>query len=348
MTFSYTELGWSDFFDAQQQELARPDWSAARVCVARRGGCVVMSPAGSTTATFSGRLRHNSPKASDLPAVGDWVAMDARGVIHHRYERRTRFARQAPSGRGVQVIAVNVDVVFVVTSLNRDLNMRRLERYVAAVWDAGAQPIVVLNKADLCENAEQLAETVRASLLGVEVRLASAKAGQLDELRGDVGEGRSIALVGSSGVGKSTIVNALLGDETQAVADIRDADAKGRHTTTHRELFVLPGGRGLLIDTPGMRELQLDAASEAVQETFEEIATLGETCRFRDCTHSGEPGCQVVGAVDPARLASWHKLQAEIEAKERRETPEAQRKFERAFARVIDDAKRIKEDGTQS
>jgi ribosome biogenesis GTPase len=251
--------------------------------------------------------------AADFPAVGDWVGVDG-GIIHVRLERRGTVSRAA-AGRAVeeQVVAANVDVIFLVTALTHDLNTRRLERYLTMVWDAGAVPVVVLNKADLCEDVESACATVRARLPLIDVVVASALADPgLDALTPYLRRAQTVALLGSSGVGKSTLVNRLLGVERLRVAAISDADGKGRHTTTARQLVELPGG-ALLIDTPGMRELQPWGDESSVAAVFEDIAALAAACRFADCAHGGEPGCAVreavaAGGLDEERLEHFQRL----------------------------------------
>jgi ribosome biogenesis GTPase len=244
--------------------------------------------------------------------VGDWVAY-AGGLIHGVLPRRTAFVRRAAGNETVeQVLAANIDTVFLVMAFYRDLNPRRLERYLALAWESGADPAIVLTKLDLADDADAAITEIESVALGVPVHPVSAVTGEgLDELEPYLGPGRTVVLLGSSGVGKSTLVNALLGEERQATKEIRAFDGRGRHTTTARELIGLPGG-GLVLDTPGMRELQLWEAAEGLIGTFGDIDELALTCRFSDCSHESEPGCAVRDAVDADRLESWRKLGREL------------------------------------
>ena len=300
----------------------------------------------------SGRLRHTSA-AAELPGVGDWVAItapagDAPAIVHHVLSRRTRLVRRA-AGRAEleQLVAANVDTLFIVTSANRDASARRLERYLTAAWDSGAAPVVVVSKVDLVEPGE-LADTLAelaAVAPGVPIAQVSALTGAgLDELTARLRPGQTIALIGSSGVGKSSLVNRWLGRGHQPTLPIDDND-RGRHATTRRELFVLPGG-ALVIDTPGMRSFGLVDAGAGLDETFADIAALATACRFRDCQHLGEPGCAVdaaidTGELDPARRDGLAKLTRELAAAERRRDPALARE-ERTRMKAINRAIRAR------
>jgi len=324
-----TVYGWSDALQQQFQTYAARGLVPARVIVQQRGLYVLAAPTGEVNALLSGRFAH-AAEAGAYPVAGDWVAAavrtaEASATIHHLLPRRSAFVRKAIGG-GAQVVAANVDVAFLVASLNADLNPRRIERYLATAWESGASPVVVLTKADLCDDPEAHKASVEAVALGVPVHVVSAVTGQgLADLSASFAPGQTAALLGSSGVGKSSLVNALAGATLMATQAIREQDARGRHTTTHRELVLLPGGR-LLLDTPGMRELGLWDAQAGVATTFADIEALFMECRFRDCAHGAEPGCAVRaalmdGALDAGRWRSYAKLQREAARLARRDNP---------------------------
>jgi ribosome biogenesis GTPase len=299
-------LGWNIVCANQVIALSRPDLRWVRIVEEQRGAYRVAGEFDGM-AEVSGRFRHQAASAADFPAVGDWVGVteaDGRAVIHHRLERHSVISRTA-AGRAVEehVLAANVTTILLVTAVGDDLSPRRLERYLTTVWDSGAVPVVVLNKADLSEDSDAVARDLTQRLPFVEVVLVSALADQgVSALTPYLRPGDTLALVGSSGVGKSTLVNRLSGAEPQRVAAISHHDGRGRHTTTARALIELPGG-ALLIDTPGLRELQPWADASAVDGTFDEVTRLGEQCRFRDCGHETEDGCAVQAAVATGGVA---------------------------------------------
>jgi ribosome biogenesis GTPase len=316
------ESGWNASLQADFERLSRAELVPARVSSVMKGHFSVWSETGERLAKLSGKLLFQVKSSRDLPAVGDWVAIgtrpgDRRAIVHHVLPRRTVLLRKI-AGRAAeeQVIAANVDTVFVVSGMNHEFNPRRLERYVALVWDSGAQPVILLNKADLSNNVRACLAEAELSAPGVAVHAISAAEGAgFRELEGYFGPGRTCAFIGSSGVGKSTIINRLLGENVQATLPVRECDDRGRHSTTSRQMFVLSSG-GLVIDTPGMRELQLWAAEGGLIAAFDDIDQFATQCRYRDCMHQSEPGCSVrdaveEGTLDGARLANFLKLRAE-------------------------------------
>jgi ribosome biogenesis GTPase len=319
----------------------------ARVISSQRDQYRLAAESMELTAEPSGAFWHRTPSRAGMPVTGDWVAArivgEGQAIVEAVLPRRTLFSRRA-AGRteDEQAIAANIDVVFLVTGLDGDFSPRRLERYLALAAESGARPVIVLNKSDVCEDVTARVAETAAIAAGAPVVAASTRAPDgLDELRSYIAPDLTIALLGSSGVGKSSIVNALLGEDRQRTNDVRESDSRGRHTTTHRELIMLPDGAAL-IDTPGMRELQLWASQESVNAAFDEIAELAAACRFRDCTHSGEPGCAVAGAVDDGRLASYHKLQREARHHEIMADPLAAQERKRKWKAIHKAMRRFK------
>lgn len=322
MTDVLAQLGWNSRLDEAFAAHAAEGLAPGRVILEHTHIYRVMTRQGDVLARVSGRLRHQASARADFPSVGDWVALgqaahagDARilGVL----PRRSRFSRRAAGdATEEQVVAANIDTVFLVAGLDGDFNPRRIERYLMVASESGASPVIVLNKADAVADPEAMAAEVRATTGGVPVHLVTCRVdGGVDVLRQYLGHGQTGALLGSSGVGKSTIVNRLVGHDLLRTQDVRESDSRGRHTSTARQLVLLPGS-GVLIDTPGMRELQLWDTGEAAGATFDDVETLANGCRFRDCRHRQEPGCAVRAAVDggelaAGRLASFHKLQDE-------------------------------------
>jgi ribosome biogenesis GTPase / thiamine phosphate phosphatase len=308
------DLGWDDGFAAALQP--HDNCIPARVSAQHRGEYDVLTEAGELRAHVAGRLRHDASSGADLPAVGDWVALRDE-TIHAVLPRRSAFLRKvAWSQTEAQVLAANVDTVFVVTGLDDDFNPRRLERYLTLAWESGASPAVVLTKADLCDDPLAMLLEAEQVALGVPAHVVSNVTGEgLDELATHLEPAKTVALLGSSGVGKSSLVNRLLDDEVQATKELAE-DGTGRHTTTARQLFRLPGG-AMLVDTPGLREVQLWDADDGINEAFADVDELAADCRFNDCAHRREPGCAVQAAIDEGRLPrerlqSYRALQREL------------------------------------
>lgn len=319
-------FGWTAAIASAFMPFATAGLSPARVLAEDRGSYLVARANGESRAQVGGRFRFDAgDDPAAFPAVGDWVALDAPGgIVQGLVPRRTAIVRLAPGRRTVaQVVAANVDVVFVVASLNHDLNPRRLERYLAVAWESGAEPVVVLSKADLAEDVAESMTAVDRIAMGVRIVTASAVDGRgIAALRAMIVPGSTVAFIGSSGVGKSTLLNRLAGSEVAAVSEIREDDAKGRHTTTRRQLHLLPDG-GLILDTPGMRELAPWDADAGLERSFADIEALAATCRFNDCAHDAEPGCAVTAAIADGDLAAsrfdgWRKLEREARHLERR------------------------------
>ncbi len=341
---SLAALGWEEVRDQGFAPYVASGLEPARVAAEHRGGYVVRTATDTLWAEVSGRFRFAALGLTDFPAVGDWVAVDPRpaegaATIHVVLARRSAFIRRAP-GRGVdeQVLAANIDAALVVMSLNRDFNLRRLERYLATAWESGAEPAVVLSKADTCQDVPARVAEVRGVAPGVRVEAVSALTGTgLASLGELLAAGRTLALLGSSGVGKSTLINALAGQELLDVGEVREDDDRGRHTTTHRQLVQLPGG-ALIIDTPGLRELGL-VDEGGLGQTFAQVDDLAGQCRFSDCSHGSEPGCAVqaaiaVGELPEERLRAHRKLLREARHAETERDPRARAAERRRWAMI--------------
>ena len=331
--FDLRGLGWTDELAASLEAHHVP----ARVAVQHRGEYVVYAADGERRARLPGRAHHEGVEV----AVGDWVALDEDGLVRAVLPRRSAIVRNA-AGRAVDrhVLAANVDVAFLVTSFGPDLEPRRLERYLTAVWESGASPVIVLTKLDLEPDPDPALLEVESVAVGVPVHAVSALTGEgCDAVAAYLRPGVTAVLLGSSGVGKSTLVNLLAGRELLRTQPVRADDGAGRHTTTHRELVLLPGG-GLVIDTPGLRELQLwDGDTRGFEEAFADVEELAAACRFNDCAHLHEPGCAVLAAVDDGtlpldRLRSYRKLERELRAQAIRQDARLRKEERRRWAQI--------------
>ena len=310
------ELGWDAGWASSLEQLQEDNLNAARVAAQHRGEYVVWTSDGELRARAAGRLFYAHEVGAPIPAVGDWVGLRDTTITAILARRSAFIRKRAGNSSDEQVLAANVDTAFLLAGLDDDFSLRRLERYITTAWDSGAEPVVVLTKADLCDDVGDALLQVESVAIGVPVYPISNVTGVgVEDLEAHLRPGRTIVLLGSSGVGKSTLLNRLAGTDLMPTAAVA-ADGTGRHTTTHRELVQLPGG-ALAIDTPGLRELQFWEGD--VGAAFEDIEALALECRFRDCAHAREPGCAVQAAVDDGtleleRLRSWHKLQRELEA----------------------------------
>ena len=320
------DLGWNKCFEDKLNQLEIKEiFKIARVAVEYKGMYKLYTENGEVLAEITGKLRYNN----QFPAVGDWVVIDLldngeKAIIHKILPRKSKFSRKV-AGDDIkeQVVASNIDTVFIVTSLNQDFNLRRLERYLTITWNSGANPVIILSKADLSDEPESKRAEVETVAPGVPIHIVSSVTGRgLTELKQYLERGKTASLLGSSGVGKSTLINQLIGSDKMEVDNIRVNDGKGKHTTTHRELFVLETG-GVVIDNPGMREIQLWDDSKGFDESFDDIKVLASNCKFNDCQHETEPGCAVknaitTGELSEERLESYRKLKRELLYMERK------------------------------
>ena len=349
------QLGFTNFFETQLQNIQTEQSTKmiGRITLEHKHSYRVLTKQGEWLASISGNFAYRALSRKDYPAVGDFVLVEQmpgeeRAIIHHLFERKSKFTRKM-AGQEIdeQIVAANVDIAFLVMSLNADFNIRRLERYLIAAWDSGAKPVIVLTKSDLCDDVTSYYQEVETIAFGVDVIAVSAVTSDgIEQLQQMLTEGITAALIGSSGAGKSTLTNVLLSTEKMKVSEIREDDAKGRHTTTHRELVMLPTG-ACLIDTPGMRELQLWDQGDSLSVSFSDIEQLAENCRFRDCTHKKEPHCAIrrailTGALEEARLRSYFKLQKELAFIEKKTNLDAKLAEKRMWKQTSKNMKKVK------
>lgn len=321
---SLNALGWKDFFQDQIEEQEQ-DLIPARVSRQDVNRYHLLAAEGELKGTLPGRVHSLAQSRADLPTVGDWVLTSPADendptavIIERNLARFSKFSRKEAGDKlNEQVVAANIDTVFIVSGLDENYNVNRIERYLVLAWSSGAEPVVILNKADICSDIEEKIQALQSVAVGVSTYAVSAQSGEgIDQLRSYVVPGQTVALLGSSGVGKSTIINSLLGYERFETAEVRDGDSKGRHTTTFREMCKMESG-GLIIDTPGMRELQIWTDEASLARSFSDVGDYARHCRFADCQHDSEPGCAVLKAIsdgnlDQSRLASFRKFAREL------------------------------------
>lgn len=363
------KLGWNNEFQKEFDNIKNNEYIPARVIREEKGRYILMHEGGECTSTVAGRLRYKTSSIADFPAVGDWVGVklineDKEAVIYTLLNRKSSLTRKAPvsGGRKVkdimgrkvtrggsteeQVVAANIDIIFIVISMDNNFNLRRLERFLLLAYNSGAIPVIILNKIDLCDNVEEKTLQVEEIALGVEIHSISAlNSVGIENLRKYLGENNTIGLFGSSGVGKSTLINALLQYNKLQTGEVRESDSKGRHTTTWRELVIIPSG-GIIIDTPGMRELQIWSNENELDEIFEDITTLESQCKFNDCSHENESGCAIAlaienGTLDKQRYENYLLMKMEVGYLNRRvnEKEKAYTKRERFIQRIKDKEK---------
>jgi ribosome biogenesis GTPase len=340
-------IGWGSFFANQAiPETYRADHHhMVRVTAEHRGALRVHDGKTEYWATHSGKMLHHATEKSELPAVGDWVVVthqegDEKGVVQWVFPRKSKFSRKrVGESTDEQIVATNIDTIFLVNALNLDFNPRRIERYLVLAWESGATPVIILSKADLCEDVEDKIAEVEQIAYGVPIHVISAIEGNgMDALEPYLQTGQTVALLGSSGAGKSTLLNAVLGEPIQAVKEVREHDHRGLHTTTARQMFFLPQGAAL-IDTPGMRELQLWSSEDGLSQTFDDIEELAENCKFRNCQHNNEPGCAIQegmenGTLDAGRYRSYCKLQREMAYLHRKQDTKAKLEEEKKWKQI--------------
>ncbi|GGD29617.1 ribosome small subunit-dependent GTPase A [Pontibacillus salipaludis] len=346
------QLGWNDSIDTSFKEYESEGYAIGRISKGYKNTYKVITKEQELSAEVSGKFIHNASNKKDFPSVGDWVVLtlqveEGKAMIHKVLHRFSKFSRKEPGqGSDEQIVATNINTVFLVISLNKDFNLRRIERYLITAWESGAKPVIVLSKSDICEEIYEKIIEVESVAIGVPIYTVSAHKGEgMDNLKKYCIDGETIALLGSSGSGKSTICNYLYGSYKQKVSAIRTGDEKGKHTTTNREMLMLPEG-GILIDTPGMRELQLWDVNQSINKSFSDIEQFATQCLFRDCQHDNEPSCAVKAAIDQGELEldrfnNYVKFQRELAYLERKNDKKSQMEEKKRHKKIGGDRTRF-------
>ncbi|MFS0865135.1 ribosome small subunit-dependent GTPase A [Fredinandcohnia sp. 179-A 10B2 NHS] len=348
-----TKFGWNENLQESFNSYESQGYHVGRVALEHKRMYRVVTQQGEMLAEVSGKFRFEATSRESYPAVGDWVVLsilegEGKAIIHAVLPRFSKFSRKAAGTvTEEQIVATNINLVFLVNALNNDFNLRRIERYLLMAWESGANPVIVLTKSDLCDDVESKISEVESVAYGVPIHACSVKNNiGLDSLMAYFKGNQTVALLGSSGAGKSTLTNSLLGEEKLLVQEVREDDDRGRHTTTHRELVLLETG-GVIIDTPGMRELQLWESEAALGHSFQDIEELSNNCRFRDCSHHSEPGCAIQAAIEDGtlesgRYQSYVKLQKELAYLDRKTDKKAQMVEKDKWKKITSSAKQKK------
>ena len=350
--YNLIQLGWNEFFENQFKVFKEQGLIPARVSAENKQRYVLFTEAGELSGEVTGKLLYSSETSAELPKTGDWVVAaifkkEKKAIIHSVLERKTKLSRKVADRKTEeQIIASNVDLVFVVQGLDSNFNLRRLERYVVSILESGAKPVIILNKTDLVEEPGVMQKKVEEIIPGVPVILTNAiKRIGINDIKNILKVGITGVFTGSSGVGKSTIINSLLCEQILKTSEVSDSVNKGKHTTSRREMLIIPGG-GIVIDTPGMREFQLWNVEEGLNKVFDEIESIALECKFTDCTHTNEIGCAVIdalenGIIDEKRLNSYRKLQKELDYLEEKQNKNAFLKRKEREKKLSKEIKRV-------